>query len=135
MSPFYMKLMSNGTNTPPIIAGFIEGLLAPVVELIIAVMVTALNAVNSATGSPDITWFIALFSIMEILRSIFACILHTEFAIGNVIGNVFGIIIFYGAVSTISSEAANSSLLLTIILIISLILGIFLTIWRNRDNY
>lgn len=116
---------------PPIVAGFIEGLLAPVFELIIDVFITALNSVSSATGAPNFLWFIALFSIIDIVRNIIVCLSHSQFAIGNVIGNILGIVLFYGAISSVSQEAANSSLLLTIILTVSLIIGIVLTIWRN----
>jgi hypothetical protein len=126
--------MSRGSKTPPIVLGFAEGLIAPVVELVIGVWVTALTAIGSAMGTPNVTGFIALFSIVDVLRNIIACLLHTQFAIGNVIGNIFGIFLFYGSISSLSSEAANSSLLLTIILTISLIVGVCITIWRSRNS-
>jgi hypothetical protein len=126
--------MSRGNNYPPIVAGFIEGLFAPVVELVVGVIITSLTAASSAMGALNMTGLIALISIVDILRNILSCLLHTQFAIGNVMGNIFGIVFFYGAISYVSSEAANSSLLLTIILAISLLVGVVITIWRRSEE-
>jgi hypothetical protein len=126
--------METRINYPPIIEGFTEGLFAPLFELIVDVFVTALNSISSATGASSMVWFIALFSIMDVLRNAVVCYFHSQFAIGNVFGNILGILLFYGAIKTVSPEAATSSLLLTIILVISLIIGIFVTAWRAAST-
>jgi hypothetical protein len=122
------------SDSPPIVAGFIEGLFAPVFELIFAVFATALNSVSTVTGAPNMGLFFAVFGILDLTRSVLACLAHTQFAIGNVIGNFFGIWLFYGAIKDVSQEAANSSFLLTVILAISLIIGFAITIWRNTTS-
>jgi hypothetical protein len=123
----------SSSDYPPIVAGFVEGLLAPIFELVFCVLVTALNAVSSATGSPNLALFVALLSIMDIVRNIALGLSHSQFAIGNAVGNVFGLFLFYGAISSVSNEAANNSLLLTVILVVSLVIGIVITFW-GRDN-
>jgi len=126
--------MSGRNNYPPVVGGFIEGLLAPIIELVIDVFVTGLNSISSAAGAANVFWFIVLFSIIDLLRNVIACSLHTQFAIGNIFGNIFGIFLFYEAIGAVSSEAANYSLPLTIILAISLITGVFITVWRDIGN-
>jgi hypothetical protein len=126
--------MSKGSNTPPIVAGFIEGLLAPLSELLIGIIITALNAVNSAMGSPNLSGFIALISIVDFVRNILLGLSASQFALGNLIGNIFGIVLFYGLISSVSSEAANYSMLLTIILAISWGVGAYLWLLRRRNN-
>jgi len=126
--------MSRSIGYPRIVSGFIEGLLSPVLELIFGVFVTALNSISSSAAASSMVGFIALFSVMDVLRNVLACYFHSQFAIGNVLGNVLGILLFYGAIKTISPEAATSSLPLTIILIISLIMGIFVASWRMAST-
>lgn len=126
--------MSRGNDYPPIVAGFIEGSFAPVVELVVGVMITSLTAVSSAMGAPNMVGLIALVSIVDILRNTLSRLLHTQFAMENVIGNIFGIVFFYSAIGYVSPEAANSSLLLTMILAISLLVGVIITIWRRSKE-
>ena len=120
----------SSANYPPIVGGFIEGLLAPFIELIIVVFATAVNSISSASGAINMLWFFALFSIIDLLRNVLLCWLFTQFAKGNVIGNILGIFLFYEAINSVSPEAANYSLALTIILTFSLITGVFITAWR-----
>lgn len=133
----------NLSNRPPaIIAGFTEGLFAPVVELVVGFMIGAVllvsDTMSSATGTPNMSNSLNLvfivISIVDILRNIFVSLSHSQFALGNVAGNVVGLFIFYGAISTVSPESANSSLLWTIVLLISLIVGIALTVWKARQE-
>jgi hypothetical protein len=126
--------MSRGSNTPPIVAGFIEGLLAPLVELVSGVMVTALNAVGSAMGSTNLSGFVALISIADFVRNILLGLSASQFALGNLIGNILGIVLFYGSINSVSSEAANYSLLLAVILTISWVVGACLWLLRRRNN-
>ena len=122
--------MSGSRIYPPIVGGFVEGLFAPIIELIIAVFVTALNSISSATGAPTVFWFIVLFSIMDLLRNAIACFFRARFAIGSVFGNILGIFLFYEVINMVSPEATNYSLSLVIILTISLMAGAFITAWR-----
>ena len=117
-----------------IVSGFIEGLLAPVLELIFGVLVTALNSISPATGASSMVWFIALFAIIDILRNVVACYFRAKFALGNVFGDILGILLLYWAIKKVSPEASTSSLPLTIILIISLIMGVFVGSWRMAST-
>ncbi|MGA2681855.1 MAG: hypothetical protein ABSF44_08660 [Candidatus Bathyarchaeia archaeon] len=126
--------MSIDNRTPPIVIGFAEGLLAPIFELVISILVASAIAINSATGSPNLTWVISLFFLMDFARNVISCLLHTQYAIGHVAGSIFGIILFYGAISFVSREVANSSLLITIILIVSLFVGVCIAVWQGIRN-
>lgn len=115
-------------NTPPIIAGFVEGLLAPVSELIAAVLLTAGFQISQTTGgsSSFLALGAAIFLAIDFIRNIALGLSHSQFAIGSVAGNIFGIWIFYTAVASISQDAATESLLLTLALVISFIVGLVL---------
>lgn len=121
-------------NTPLFIVGLGEGLVAPIVELLISGLVTAINAISSATGIPSFTWFIALFLLIDLARNILGCLWHTQYAIGHIIGSIFGIILCYGTVSLVNKEIANSSLLTTAILTISLAIGVVIAFLRWKNN-
>jgi len=134
--------MYESRKTPAIILGFVEGFLAPVFELVIGILIGASllvsSSMSSATGTPSLSNYISLiFTIIagvDILRNIFASLMHTQFAIGNVVGNVFGLFIFYGAIHVVSPESANSSMFWTIVMLFSLIIGICLTVWKARSE-
>jgi uncharacterized membrane protein YdjX (TVP38/TMEM64 family) len=85
-------------------------------------------------GSPNLSGFIVLISIVDFVRNILLGLSASQFALGNLIGNIFGIVLFYGLISSVSSEAANYSLLLTIILAISWGVGAYLWLLRRRNN-
>lgn len=125
---------------PAIITGFTEGLLAPVVELIMGFMVGAMllvsDAVSSIAGMPNpsnsLNLIFTAIVLVDFLRNILVSLSHNQFAIGNVAGNIFGLFLFYGAIASVSPESANSSLIWTIAMLFSLIVGIALTIWKAR---
>ena len=93
---------------------------------------------RSTTGGPSASNYLALiFTIIvtvDILRNIISSLSHTQFAVGNVIGNIFGLFVFYGAISVVSPESANSSLFWTIVMFVSLIVGILLTLWKVKSE-
>jgi hypothetical protein len=132
--------MSN--RTPAIIVGFGEGFFAPIVELLVGVLIGATllvsDTVSSATGAANISNNIALtFTIIasvDILRNIIISFSHSQFAVGNIAGNICGLFLFYGSISVISPESVNSSIFWTIIMLISLIIGIFITVWKLRQE-
>jgi hypothetical protein len=132
--------MSN--RTPAFIVGFGEGLFAPIVELLVGVLIGATllvsDTVSSATGAANISNNIALtFTIIasvDILRNIIISFSHSQFAVGNIAGNICGLFLFYGSISVISPESVNSSIFWTIIMLISLIIGIFITVWKLRQE-
>jgi flagellar biosynthesis protein FliR len=123
-------------KTPLIIVGFGEGLVGPVVELMISGLITAVVAVSSATGAPNMTWFFGLFATADLVRNIVGCILHTQYAIGHVAGSIFGIAICYGGISLINKEVADSSLLTVVILTVSLVIGIIVGVlrWKGKAS-
>lgn len=116
--------MSN-SDAPPIVAGFFEGLFAPVLEVIFDVILTAFSKVSSTTGAWIVLFAVLLF-VMDIVRNVLLGLKHNQFAIGNLAGNICGLFLFYGTISSISSEAANNSILLTAILASSLVIGIII---------
>ena len=128
--------MSN--RTPAMFAGFVEGLFAPVIELVVGVLISATlfisDAMSSASGTPSMSNNIALaftlIATVDIIRNLIISYTHSQFALGNIIGNICGLFLFYGAINAVSPESANSSLLWTIVMLASLILGIFVTIWK-----
>lgn len=103
-------------KTPIIIVGFGEGLVSPVIELLISGLITAFSAVSSATGAPNLTWFFVVFATIDLLRNIAGCLLHTQYAIGHVVGSIFGIAICYSSINLINREVASSSLLTTLVM-------------------
>lgn len=138
--------MYEGRKTPAIILGFAEGFLAPVIELVVGIMIGATllisDTMSSTTGTSSLSNYITLiFTIIacvDILRNIIISLSHTQFAIGNVAGNIVGLFIFYGAIHVVSLESANSSLFWTIVMLLSLIIGTCLTTWkarREQDSY
>lgn len=123
-------------RTPPIIAGFIEGLMLPVVELMLTVLFLAGIKVVE-TANEDSSFLILTFIILGIAdfaRNILIGISTNQFATGSFIGNVFGLILFYSAISSVSQEAATQSVLLTIVLGISLGVGVYLRYFRPRES-
>jgi hypothetical protein len=128
----------SGGKTPLIAVGFSEGLVAPIVELVISALATAVSAVSSATGSPNLMWFFVVFATMDLLRNVVGCLLHTQYAIGHVAGSLIGIVICYSSISLINSEIANSSLTTTIILTLCLTVGVVIALLRwvysNRNS-
>jgi len=134
--------MYESRKTPAIVLGFAEGFLAPVIELVAGIMIGAFllvsSSIGAATGIPSLSNYTSLIfttiACVDILRNIFASLMHAQFAIGNVVGNVFGLLIFYGAIRVISPESANSSIFWTIVMLLSLIIGICLTFWKTRSE-
>lgn len=134
--------MYESKRTPAIVAGFAEGFLAPVVELLAGILIGASllisDTMSSATGTPslsnNLTLIFTIIACVDILRNIFVSFSHTQFAIGNVAGNVFGLFVFYGAIGVVSPESANSSLFWTIVMLVSLIIGIIVTVWKTGSE-
>lgn len=132
----------SSNRTPAIFVGFGEGFLAPIVELVVGVLIGATllvsETVSSATGTANIPNNIGLtFTIIasvDIIRNIIISFSHSQFAIGNIAGNICGLFLFYGSISVVSPESANSSVFWTIIMLISLIIGVFLTVWKLRQE-
>ncbi len=130
------------SNQTPILAGFVEGLFAPVIELVVGVMIGAVlfvsDTMSSVAGTPSMSNTIALtftlIAIVDIIRNIVVSFLHSQFAIGNVAGNILGLFIFYSAISTVSPESANSSVFWTAIMLVSLIIGIVATAWKASQE-
>jgi hypothetical protein len=116
----------HGQSAPAFIAGFVEGLLAPVFELVVVVILSAFAQAGQglSTGAPPFYLFLALLFIIDLVRSVAIGLSHSEFAVGNVIGNVFGIYIFYSSLSTVSAQAANDSLIFTVAMVVSFVLGL-----------
>lgn len=104
--------MPRNNKEPPIIAGFIEGLLAPVFELLFCVVITALNAVSSTMGSPNLLGFVALLSIIDVVRNIGLGLSKSQFATGHLIGSIFGILLFFFLkTSTVKTIAVKNAAL------------------------
>ena len=119
---------------PFIIVGLGEGLIAPIVELLISGLITAANTISSATGCPNLTLFFVLFALMDLVRNIVGCLLHTQYAIAHVIGSIFGIAICYSTISLVNTKVANSSLLTTAILTVSLAIRAIIGLFRWRHD-
>jgi hypothetical protein len=130
--------MARSRETSPYIVGFFEGLLSPVLELVIgtmiSAMITAVNTLSTATGAPNLSWAIGLASLFDFLRNILSNYAHPELATGNVVGNIFGLFLFYSAISQVSSGDANSIVLSVIILTTSWIVGVYVW-WVQRRKY
>jgi len=126
---------------PVIVTGFIEGLFAPVSELILSVFITTgylfLDIMRSGIGASNIfnimSLTFGLIILIDFIRNIIIALMANQFAIGNIIGNFFGLFIFYGAISAASPESAYTSVFGTTIMSLSLIIGIIIKWWRaNR---
>ncbi len=130
-------------STPsPFIAGFAEGFFSPVLELVFGILIGAALTVgeeaSSATGTlnplPNFTLIFTVVSVIDIIRNIGSSLAHSSLAMGNVVGNIFGLFIFYGAISAVSQESATSSVFWTAIMAISLVAGIILTVWKRSQE-
>lgn len=135
--------MTERGSVPRFVGGLIEGFFAPVVELVVGVLIgasiTISDTMSSATGtqnvSPNISLIFTVIAVVDILRNIISCLFHTQWAIGNVIGNIFGLFVFYNAISFVSPESADSALFWTIVMTASLVIGVVITIWqKSRES-
>lgn len=123
-------------ETPPIVAGFIEGLVLPLVELVFSVFILAsTQLVESLDGDP--TFVILLFlmvGIADFTRNIVIGLRFNQFAIGNLIGSFFGLWLFYSLVATVSEEAASHAVWLTVVLAASLGAGIYFRFFHHNNS-
>ncbi len=126
----------------PLIKELISGFFNPVIELCIGTMIGALIIVGeslaSSTGAPNllsnIPLILTLTSIVDYVKDIYRAFKHTELAVGNVIGNVLGLFIFYGAINAASPESAIASLIWIIVMIISLFVRCIIAVWQKGHN-
>jgi hypothetical protein len=63
--------------------------------------------------------------VIDFARNILIGLSHSQFALGNVVGNILGIIIFFPALSNTSPAVAGHSVLLAIALVASYGIGIY----------
>ena len=121
------NLMSN-RGDPPFIVGLGQGIVAPLLELVASVILSASFKISENLGGSP--WYlfaiVAIVVIVDFVRNILLGLSHSEFALGNLIGNIIGIILFYAAISSISQEAATQSILLLVALVGSYIVGVIL---------
>lgn len=131
-----MHELRKGQSYPPIIAGFLEGLVAPVVELVVVSIISAfIRAANSINAPSTPLWLLLVgFLLVDYVRNVIVGLVGGSFAIGSLAGNILGLILFYNVVSVVSQEAATDSLLLTIALGGSLVLGAVLAAMEDRGN-
>ena len=115
-------------------AGLGQGIVAPLFELIGSIMISAsLKAAESVEGTSGyITSMIVIVTLADFARNILLGFSRTQFALGNLVGNIIGLILFFGAISSISQDAAAESLLLAIALIVSYALGLYIY-WKRGE--
>ncbi len=114
---------------PPVLVGFGQGLVAPLLELIASVLIsTSLKTAETINASSSMYMYAitGIVILIDFVRNILLGLSRSEFALGNLIGNIIGIIIFYAAIASISQEAATQSILLTITLGVSYAVGLYL---------
>jgi hypothetical protein len=116
-------------DTPPIVAGFIEGLLAPILELFSALILSAAQSSSTSFFSTGIIASDALVLLLvDFTRNVIIGSSRSQFAVGNIVGNVFGLLIFGGVVLQDSGEAIVESVFLTAALLVSFLLSVYLTL-------
>ena len=126
--------MEDDNGIMQFIGGAVEGFLAPIVELVSWALVTATNQISSLLGATNYSWLFVVISVIDLGRNIVLSLANPKIALGNVIGSIIGIIVFFGAINAISQEAANSSVTLLIVLVISWIIGIIILVERVRND-
>ncbi len=120
---------------PPIILGFIEGLMAPILEVLIVMLLLVGSLIQQATNvnSPNIPLMASIFLIVDFVRNIIIGLSRSQFAVGNAIGNFLGLWLFLGVIGSVSPEAATNSILLAVALFFSLGISVYLYI-RNEPQ-
>jgi hypothetical protein len=126
--------MSENNQPLNFVLGFAEGLFSPVVELVVGILVgvgVVIASALSSAGAPNMAGYITLIFVVvvlvDILRNIISSFRHSAFAFGNVVGDVFGLVIFYQAIRFVSPESADYSLFWTGVMVVSLIIGCVVT--------
>lgn len=134
--------MAENNAYSTIVGGFFEGLLAPILELIIALIVagfmTTFESLQSITGASTVVLsyseYIALIGLIDILRNVLFNVLHPGIATGNVLGSICGIFLFYSVIVSASPDAAGSVLITTVILFVSWLLGVYVWYKKTINN-
>jgi|SRR3989304_965193 len=112
---------------PVFIAGLVQGVSLPVIEMLVAILASAGTlVVFSSTVNPSLTLLLtfAVLLGLDLTRNITIGLSHSRFAKGNIIGNIFGLVLFYAAINTIAPHAAALSLLFTGVLAMSFAIGL-----------
>lgn len=120
------------SDTPPIIGGFIVGLLAPVFELIGSLMWSAFrSAAPDIWGTGILLSGAVIIVVVDLFRNVIIGLSRSEFAVGNVFGSIIGLILFGGVIFQDSGEAFFESVLLTLALTGSFVLSLYLTFFSD----
>ncbi len=112
---------------PLFIAGLVQGVSLPVIEMLVAVLASAGTQVFfRSTIDPSLTLqlTVAVLLALDLSRNIVIGLSHSRFAKGNIIGNTFGLGLFYATIHAITPAAAAMSLLFTGVLAISFAIGL-----------
>ena len=121
-------------NPRSFVSGIVEGMVAPLLELLSSLLFSASLKVSESASGP--TWYlgtiVVIVIIADFVRNVLLGVSRSQFALGNIFGNIAGLFIFFGVINSISKEAASESLLLTIALIASYGLGVYIY-WRRRQ--
>ncbi len=121
-----------------IIAGFVQGISLPVIEMIVAALVSAGTLFFAQETVGSFSTLLLTFMILltfDLIRNVSIALFSPQLAKGNIIGNVLGILIFYASVNSISQEAAIVSLLFTSVFAASLIIGIIIYSRTRLSKY
>ncbi|MCL4435315.1 MAG: hypothetical protein M1503_05510 [Thaumarchaeota archaeon] len=120
-------MLGIGRQDSIFIAGLVQGLSLPTIEMLVAVLASAGTLVffgGSVDSSSTLLLTFAVLLGLDVIRNVVIGLSHSRFSKGNIVGNVFGLGLFYLAVSAITSHVAAMSLLFTGLLAVSFAVGL-----------
>jgi len=121
-----------------LIAGFSEGLIAPLLEFIASILITTAILVSDSlpASSQNIPYFIPLtlllFAIMNIVENLVIGLGRIPYAVAYCVGVMAGLYLFAPAIVTAYPQAVGSSIGVIVIVTIGICVKLYMV--SNRGN-
>jgi len=126
-------------------AGIVEGIAVPLIEIIVAILITMVLTVQEATkaistsgnlgDSINIPLFLGLFAIITIIESLAIGLGDTAYAIGYCIGAIVSLYLFATVLLTMYPAATSATIGIVVLVVLGIILKFAVVMKSSQNNF